>query len=104
MAKSSRLVRPPARRSRLYGVGWSAGLGCRARRPMASALVRGERTAVDLLAGALGHVEPSVGLRVLLGRAGTGRGRGLAIVLAGLGDAEALLGRGRLSLHLRGEQ
>src|SRR5262249_35877797 len=65
---------------------------------------RGERAAGDLLAGALGDAEPGVGLGIFLGGAGARRGRGLAVVLAGLGDAEALLGRRRLGLPLRGEQ
>src|SRR5258706_10822801 len=45
----------------------------------------------DLLAGALGPADPGTGFGVLLGRTGAGRCRGLAIVLAGLGNAVALL-------------
>src|SRR6266446_4239754 len=57
-----------------------------------SALAGHQRAAGDLAADALGNAEPGVNLRVLLGRAGAGRSRSLAVVLAGLGNAEALLG------------
>src|SRR2546426_321479 len=52
----------------------------------------------DLVARARGDVDPRVALVVALGGAGARRVGGLAVVLAGLGDAEALLG---LELRLR---
>src|SRR5215470_16060216 len=72
----------PAVRGRWERRLWVAGHGGRGQGR--SALARGERTAGDLLARTLGHVEPGV--------------------LAGLGDAKALLARRRLGLDLGGEQ
>src|ERR1051325_9894282 len=59
---------------------------------------RGKLAADQLLADALGNGDPGIGLRVLLRRAGAGGMRGLAVVLAGLGDAVALL---HVALRLR---
>src|SRR5260370_35156573 len=53
---------------------------------------RGEAGAVDLPAGAGRHVDPGIARCGLLGLPGTGMRCGLAIVLAGDRDAEALLG------------
>src|SRR6266404_8603641 len=76
-------------------------LGCTARSPpdaarkpmptTANVLAARELAAGNLVADALGHRDPNIGLRVLLRCAGAGRGGSLAVVLAGFGDAEALL-------------
>src|SRR5690348_885929 len=58
---------------------------------MPATLLRGRLLAPDLLARALGHVLPLVGSVVLLRLAGAGVPGGAAVVLAGLGDAVALL-------------
>src|SRR5476651_76687 len=69
---------------------------------MASAL---HRAAHDLLARALRHRDPGVGLVVLLGGAGAGRVVGLAVVLPGPGHAVALLdGHPALGLRRRGKR
>src|SRR5690348_8609464 len=51
----------------------------------------GETGAVDLRAGAGGHVDPGIARCGLLGLAGAGMRCSLAVVLAGGRDAEALL-------------
>src|SRR5712664_4135658 len=106
IGKSSRKGRPPVRQADARGAGRGNGAGCKpdaAADGEGSALDRGQRAAGDLGADAHRHAEPGVGLRVLPGRAGAGRRRGLAIVLAGFGDAETLFGR-LLRLDLGGEQ
>src|SRR5438067_1672257 len=68
--------------------------------PVGSGLLGLRAGAHDLVARARRHVDPRIALVVALGRAGArGVGR-LAVVLAGLGDAEALLG-GELGLRRR---
>src|SRR4051812_37932401 len=56
-----------------------------------TSLRRGLLLAAQLVARALGHVLPLLGHVVLLRLAGAGVLRGAAVVLAGLGDAVALL-------------
>src|SRR5438552_6114959 len=60
-------------------------------RPTASALPGLRAAADDFVAAALGNVEPGVPLTVALGGARARGVRCLAVVLAGLGDAVALL-------------
>src|SRR5262249_29512698 len=60
-------------------------------RSVAQGLLRLGTAAGELGKGADGHVDPGVALGVLRSGASAGVGGGLAIVLAGLGDAVALL-------------
>src|SRR5215470_17719378 len=60
-------------------------------RSVARGLLRLGTAAGELVTGAGGHVDPGVALGVLRSGASAGVGGGLAIVLAGLGDAVALL-------------